>query len=96
MIGMVERVARALCGPDADALVIPQKVIGIGPKGFPFKGPDPVPAWTMFIADAVVAIKAMREPTDAMVETGFQNAGNPCWQEDIKRAWQAMIGEALK
>jgi hypothetical protein len=46
--------------------------------------------------DARAVIKAMREPTDAMAEVGFQLTGDPCWQDDVKRAWRAMIDEILK
>lgn len=40
---------------------------------------------------ARVAIKAMREPTDAMIEAGWNFPGS---QPDDH--WQAMIDEALK
>jgi hypothetical protein len=46
-------------------------------------------------ADAVALINAMREPTDEMAEAGFQFTGDPCWQDDVKRAWRAMIDESL-
>lgn len=96
MSEMLERVARRLCGPRADEMVIPQRVMSIGPKGFPFAGPDPVPAWHMFRSDAYAAIAAMREPSDAMAEAGLQHTGDPCWQDNVKGAWRAMIDEALK
>lgn len=62
----VERIARALCrqswAGDPDALVIPSAVLAIGPKGFPLPGPDPVPAWRLFILDAIAAWDAMAAP----------------------------------
>lgn len=45
---------------------------------------------------ARAAIKAMREPTAAMKQEGFQYTGDPCWPEDVGNTWRAMIDEALK
>lgn len=45
---------------------------------------------------ARAAIEAMREPSDQMAEAGFQHTGDPCWPENVKEAWRAMIDEALK
>jgi hypothetical protein len=51
----------------------------------------------MWRAHARVAIAALREPTDEMAEVGFQlHTGHPCWQEDVKHAWRAMIDVALR
>ena len=49
--------------------------------------------WFMYQARA--AIEALREPSDAMVDAAWQHTGHPCWQEDVKRAWQAAITAAL-
>ena len=50
----------------------------------------------VLIRDAArAAIAAMREPTDAMAEEGFQHTGDPCWPENVKQAWRAMIDTAL-
>lgn len=44
-----------------------------------------------FEAQAVAAIEAMREPTEAMIEAGYaNNFANPAYA-----AWQAMIDTAL-
>lgn len=45
---------------------------------------------------AHIAIKAMREPTEGMVDAGYDFTADPCWREDFIKAWQAMIDEALK
>lgn len=45
---------------------------------------------------ARAAITAMSKPTDAMKQAGFELTGDPCWPEDVGRAWEAMINEALR
>lgn len=45
--------------------------------------------WHSFLGQAEVAIEAMREPTDAMVEEGA-GRGN------VRVTWSMMIDEALK
>ena len=45
---------------------------------------------------ARAAIEAMREPTEAMKERGFQYTADPCWPDDVGRAWRHMIDEALR
>lgn len=44
---------------------------------------------------AHAAIKAMREPTEAMVEAIWAETADPCWTENAVKAWQAGIDEAL-
>lgn len=44
---------------------------------------------------ARAAIDAMREPTEEMVWAGFEHTGDPCWQDDVKKAYRAMIDTAL-
>lgn len=44
---------------------------------------------------ARAAIAAMREPTGAMKEAGFEHTGDPCWPENVGHAWSAMIDAAL-
>lgn len=34
------------------------------------------------------------EPTEKMVEAGFQHTGDPCWHEDVARAYRAMLAAA--
>lgn len=50
---------------------------------------------TGFDEAAHAAIAAMREPTDEMAEAGFQHTADPCWQENVKEAWRAMIDQIL-
>ena len=45
---------------------------------------------------ARAAIAVMREPTEAMTAAGMEHTADPCWQENVGKAWQAMIDEALK
>lgn len=45
---------------------------------------------------ARAAIEAMRRPTEAMVDAGYDFTADPCWREDFIKGWQAMIDEALK
>lgn len=45
---------------------------------------------------AKAAILAMREPSEGMIDVGFQLTGDPCWPEDYKKAWEASIDAALK
>lgn len=54
---------------------------------------QPIPAIARHLAAA--AIEAMREPTEAMKRAGFEFTGDPCWPEDVGRAWQTMIDAAL-
>lgn len=51
--------------------------------------------WRNHVDDARAAITALREPTDDMAEEGFQETGDPCWPENVKKAWRAMIDAAL-
>lgn len=34
------------------------------------------------------------DPTDEMVEAGFEHTGDPCWHENIKAAYRAMLAAA--
>lgn len=78
---MVERVARALWRTAADTF---PPSVQASPEG-----------WRTQIAAAKVAIAAMREPTEAMIE-----ASNREWDGRMSHrssgAWQAMIDAALK
>jgi hypothetical protein len=42
------------------------------------------------------AIKAMRKPTEHMIEIGMKHTGDPCWADDLEAAFGFMIDEALK
>lgn len=45
-------------------------------------------------AMARAAIEAMREPTEAMIEFGFNQTGDG--RENVKAAWHSMIDAALR
>ncbi len=32
-----------------------------------------------------------KEPTEAMLEAGFVHTGDPCWLEDVAKAYRAMV-----
>lgn len=58
---MVEAVARSMCRvhvSDCDALAYAGKPFRVGSKGY-LAGPDPVPAWRLFEADAAMAVDAV-------------------------------------
>jgi hypothetical protein len=82
---MVERVARALAvanggqnnGDDLEAY-------GMAPHHAQAR-------WLWHVNDARVAIEAMREPFSAMTEAGIEHTGDPCWEEDVAKAWRAMV-----
>ncbi len=44
---------------------------------------------------ARAAIAAMREPSKAMLSTGWQHTAHPCWEADVADTWRAMIDAAL-
>jgi hypothetical protein len=73
MSEMVERVARAIC--DSDQLT-PYDTLDEGWRN-------------IYRREAWVALTALREPTEAMLEAG-SHKGDPLI------AWQAMVDEALK
>lgn len=83
---MLERVARAICvaaklDPDGKFKSSNYEV-EIDPHLF---------AWQEFLQEARSAIKAMREPTDAMVD-----AGNSCEHDEAPATYyQAMVEAAL-
>lgn len=94
---MVERVARAICkscGGDADRLAfvgIPE----LGPRTAIYIPSDessqkPRPLWQFFASEALEAILAMRDPTEAMLNVG---PPEPYMDKDV---WTKMIDEALK
>ena len=53
--------------------------------------------WENWIDDAVLCIKAMRDPTDAMIEAGFESISASCDinPAELLIAWQAMIDTIL-
>lgn len=83
MSEMIERVARALHNEMSD----PNKLGG---------------AWSSctdaqrerWRVSAHIIVAVMREPTESMVDAGMEHVGDPCWRENVKMAWRAMIGEA--
>ena len=50
--------------------------------------------WPAYVDDARAAIAAMREPTDAMVDAGWQTSDDVVWMA-LKEAWPAMVDAAL-
>ncbi len=97
----VERVARALCPVDPDS---DRELVSNG-KWYQAGSPH----WQSWIGEAGAAIAAAdaalaeagyaimpREPTDLMAEAGMPFTGDPCWQDDVKRAWRAMWDAAPK
>lgn len=62
------------------------------------------PSWALldrfdqerWLFSARAALAELRAPSDRMIEEGFQHTGDPCWPENVKLAWQAMIDAALQ
>lgn len=63
-----------------------------------FRWPDDIngDTYDRSMSRARAILKAMREPTQAMIEAGFARTADPCWPEDVGKAWRAMIDRALK
>ena len=53
--------------------------------------------WETWIGDAVLCIKAMREPTPAMIKAGFESISASCDinPAELRIAWQVMIDSIL-
>ena len=81
---MIERVAKNLCDFD------------LGKDAWDFTGEHD--CRDDYRALARVAIKAMREPTEAMINNEFARAYNygPFGDKEVRRIFTAMIEEALK
>lgn len=84
MLGMVEKVARAICrsmlqDPDIDYEVHHQDGL--------------VKGWKMYEMEARAAIQAMRDPTGNMVDAGCFCQPSPFG--DASSVWKAMIDAAL-
>ena len=81
---MVERVARAICLAHA---------IDSGySRGCAEASVDV--EWKAWVVEARAAIAAMREPTEEMVDAGWQTSDDVVWMA-LKEAWPAMIDAAL-
>ena len=99
---MIERVARAIYetwaqekGAEADWPLVCEAVATTNEQEFPALHET----YSLAINEARAAIEAMREPTDAMVDAGF-DAGDDTVQgysenADPQDTWQAMIDAAL-
>jgi hypothetical protein len=90
---MIERVARAICkqdgcNPDDEGTTLTLAQYG-NIKILP-SGGYCAPAWEFYVAKAIAAIEAMREPTEEMLEAGPLE---PYMDKDI---WGKMIDAALK
>ena len=53
--------------------------------------------WENWIDDAVLCIKAMRDPTPDMIKAGFESISPSCDinPQELRIAWQAMIDSIL-
>lgn len=95
---MVERVARAICaetGCIPDAMIGPNETLtktGLGFSGF---GDSKSHAqWEFYKAEARAAMRAMREPTEAMCIAG--DVAQSAWEDrynggNARKAWEAML-----
>jgi hypothetical protein len=88
MSEMVERVARALCVDAHSGRLSPDAIMTCGPRSEIGK-----PAWRLFEDRARVAIAAMREPTEAMVDAQMRKVG---YLQSSPDGYRAMIDEALR
>jgi hypothetical protein len=84
---MIERVARAIAHADEQN----------GGPPYEYRLAQGKHAKAQLYDEARAAIQAMREPTEAMVESGSdgRQPGNSRWGNTMK-TWKAMIDEALK
>lgn len=62
-------------------------------------GPDSTalgkPAWVYCVPDAMIAIEAMRDPTDAMIDASCFPGESPRLQaDDLTEMWNSMIQAA--
>lgn len=83
MSEMIERVAKAICGNQPGAG-------GCGCKT------HERPACDDFRWMAHAAIQALREPTEAMIVSGWATQTEPVYPTSTVDVWQAMIDEALR
>jgi hypothetical protein len=93
---MVERVARALCywqGGQPDRRVLADRSPQVTALGNCVVS-KVVAEWRLYEGTATIAIKAMREPTDAMM-----SAGDALIEQETdgraSRVWEAMVDAAL-
>ena len=96
---MVERVARAICaetGCIPDAMIGPNETLtntGLGFSGF---GDSKSHAqWEFYKAEARAAMRAMREPTEAMLVAGDDWLTNADCRTEASAVWRSMLGSAL-
>ena len=82
---MIERVARAVVKESAPWLTESEIDAIDRDEGL----------WPACIETARTAIKAMREPTEPMVEAAWEHTSDPCWRENVADAWRAAIDAAL-
>jgi hypothetical protein len=76
-MNMIEKISRALC----------QKCATEDPLGW-----DVDRDWHMFRGDAVIALEAMKEPTEEMA-SAFDST---IWNGEYNKAYDAVINAALK
>lgn len=54
------------------------------------------PRKAMFVCFARAAMAAMREPTEAMIDSGMNTGYAPACDLEVDAHWRAMIDEALR
>jgi hypothetical protein len=92
---IIERVAQAIrtgrnCGTATEPLTVPCPFCSWGPDDLTPSFEETGCVWL-----ARAAIAAMREPSKAMLSTGWQHTAHPCWEADVADTWRAMIDAAL-
>jgi hypothetical protein len=91
MSEMIERVAKAICkSRSCEGFMCCQNPAQMGRKGCPVKAGG-------YNEAARAAIEAMREPTQAMLDVGTDDAGwGDCEESEISYRWNAMVSAALQ
>lgn len=80
----LERAARALCRSYYSADYEEIEVIALCET-----------EWADWVGDARAVLMAVREPSVDMSEAIMQNFADPCWPEDAKQGFTAMIDAIL-
>jgi hypothetical protein len=101
----VEQVARAITVAVGSRMAIRHRgetLTVAALAGFDWKMDDPAleryadAHWKMYLTAAEMAIAALREPTEAMIEAAVLSPGDGNLGVDAKNTWKAMIDAALK
>lgn len=81
MTDMIERVARAICRAYCPPTMSEEAIQCQVDNG-----------WDMWVNEAIAAIKAMRKPTDEMVDAGWHSLDR---DDDVTIMFNTMIGASL-